>query len=1419
MVFEQDLGKVGMTTAGAWNAATSYERLTLVTLNGSSYISLINNKGVTPGTNTNVWQLVAQKGADGSGSGSGSGGGSGSGSSGGDTIGVAYYSDGYLYWTKNGEWLLDPSGNMVRAQGIDGKDGTSSGGSDTGVAAGAFKSIVFTRSNTRPDTPTGGDFDKPVPAGWYDGIPSGESILWMSTRWFYKDESLTSYTKWSVPSQATDTASVDFEYSSIISPGNPTSNPAFWHNAGTVNDIWMAIRTKKNGEWGDWTVAKIKGENGKDGKDGKDGQGLSIKGSKTSSTELPAEGNTVGDAYLISGNIWVWDGDSWADCGQFKGDPGESSYVHVAYSNDGGETLTVNAAGEADGTVTGKYIGVFVSSSKTRSLTASDYTWTKFEGEDGFGYEYIYRLTADYTAPDVPESSNEDEYVPIGWSDNPQDVTESMPYCWMCSRVKKNSIWGDYQGSKATGKASLFAKYGRDGKNGKDGVSPNTSFKSIIFKRSNTEPAKPGEEQGSFEAPIADGWSDGVPAGEEILWMSTRIFSSDGAAPQQTEWSTPTQVSDNEYMDYEYSSAEEPGVPSKDTPSGAEHNASWSNTADTATIWMAMRVISNGEYAAGSEWKVLRVKGEKGEDGTSLNIKGTKTSSSELPNDGTNKAGDAYLINAEMWIWDGDSWENCGTVRGPAGQNGQTPYIHIKYSNDGGKTFTANNGETPGNYIGIYWDYAAADAASVDSYKPWKKWKGEDGFGYEYIFALTADNTAPAVPTTTSQSDDYIPSGWADTPGDVTEDKPYCWVCYRKKTDGVWGAFVGSKTNSGKAALYSHYGKDGVGRGISEVIEMYAVNNDATTAPTKGWSTIVPDLSATNRYLWNYEIINYTDGDSIVTPESVIGTYGSGRGIESITEYYLISAKSVDVVIGTYGWSESVLVPTTTKPFLWNYEVIKYDDGTSEFGEPRVIGHYGKDGADGNPGTSISKVTEMYLVSANNSGIKTTTTGWSKNIPTITKDLPYLWNYEIISYDDGTSQTTDPCIIGHYGKDGEKGRGIKKITEHYVASASATSSGITETWSDTPTDQLISVDKPYLWNYETIEYDDGTSQSTTPVIIGVFGLSSQNDLAFLNEVFGSANVDSKAGAIVRTIVGVENSNKAVVTMINASDIGRDTTHGRLFIAAGMNGVSTASGIAAAKFKVYEDGTCKVKDLVATNADISGKITATGGTIGPFTIDEYTSMTSKFVSGNVNGRLDLCGGYLRYYTTNTEEGTSFDICVGLKNTTQTGAIEISIEGSSVMYGLVISGSSIPRGRCNGILLRNGANLEVGEATGIFLDSRAYIDMEHGSIQGFHLPMIDSTYNASREIFSSETGSTFTFTTSGGTITLESPGTYVEYDLILAFSSDSYSTLSLSGHTFKVVMNGEVKASPNSVKLYGGHRYHVKYASGDLWYITA
>ena len=64
-------------------------------------------------------------------------------------------------------------------------------------------------------------------------------------------------------------------------------------------------------------------------------------------------------------------------------------------------------------------------------------------------------------------------------------------------------------------------------------------------------------------------------------------------------------------------------------------------------------------------------------------------------------------------------------IQGPTGANGQTSYLHIKYS-DNGTSFTANNGETPGAYIGQYVDFTATDSTVFSKYV-WTKVKGDKG--------------------------------------------------------------------------------------------------------------------------------------------------------------------------------------------------------------------------------------------------------------------------------------------------------------------------------------------------------------------------------------------------------------------------------------------------------------------------------------------------------------------------------------------------------------------------------------------------------------------------------------------------------------------------------------------------------------------
>lgn len=142
-------------------------------------------------------------------------------------------------------------------------------------------------------------------------------------------------------------------------------------------------------------------------------------------------------------------------------------------------------------------------------------------------------------------------------------------------------------------------------------------------------------------------------------------------------------------------------------------------------------------------------------------------------------------------------------IPGTNGTNGKTSYLHIKYSNDGGKTFTGNSGEDVGTYIGTCVDYNQSDPASVRSYK-WAKIKGENG------------------------------------------------------QDGQDGAD----------------GQDGVG--IKSITKYYLASEKSTgiTASTYGWTTTMQSMTETNKYLWSYDKIYYTNEKTVNTTPVIIGVHG-----------------------------------------------------------------------------------------------------------------------------------------------------------------------------------------------------------------------------------------------------------------------------------------------------------------------------------------------------------------------------------------------------------------------------------------------------------------------------------------------------------------------------------------------------------------
>lgn len=200
-----------------------------------------------------------------------------------------------------------------------------------------------------------------------------------------------------------------------------------------------------------------------------------------------------------------------------------------------------------------------------------------------------------------------------------------------------------------------------------------------------------------------------------------------------------------------------------------------------------------------------------------------------------------------------DGKDGTNGTDGSNGEDGKTSYLHIKYSNNGGTTFTGNNGEDPGAWIGVYVDFNINDSNDPSDYK-WTKIKGEPGvtgdpgpagkdgvdglpgIGIEvrYCLGTTTIYGGTSTPGTTRQ-----PTGWNLAVPTPTEETPYIWfiqarVNYTSNTDKV-GTIEGSWSTptklSGTNGLNGENGSKGqiiYPEGIYNVNTVYQGTADKT---------------------------------------------------------------------------------------------------------------------------------------------------------------------------------------------------------------------------------------------------------------------------------------------------------------------------------------------------------------------------------------------------------------------------------------------------------------------------------------------------------------------------------------------------------------------------------------------------------------
>lgn len=349
---------------------------------------------------------------------------------------------------------------------------------------------------------------------------------------------------------------------------------------------------------------------------------------------------------------------------------------------------------------------------------------------------------------------------------------------------------------------------------------------------------------------------------------------------------------------------------------------------------------------------------------------------------------------------------------------------------------------------------------------------------------------------------------------------------YSPNQNGV--CIAGAKGATGPQGPKGDKGNTGAtGNGVKSIVEQYYQSTSATSLAGGSWTTTYPGW-VNGKYIWTRSVITYTSGNDVTTtPICVTGQKGdtgakgdkgntgatgaAGKSIGSVVNYYLATNASSGVTTSTAGWTTNVQSVTATNKYLWNYEVIKYTDGSvASTTTPCIIGAYGDKGATGPKGDKgttgatgatgkgIKSVTEHYAVSASNS---TAPTSWSTTVPTMTSTNRYLWNYETIAYTDNSTSDTTKRVIGVYGDKGNTGatgpqgvkgdkgdkgntgatgaagKGVKSTAITYQASTSGVVTP-TGTWSTTI--PAVSAGS-YLWTRTIITYTDNSTSTSYSV--------------------------------------------------------------------------------------------------------------------------------------------------------------------------------------------------------------------------------------------------------------------------------------------------------------------------------------------------
>lgn len=354
-----------------------------------------------------------------------------------------------------------------------------------------------------------------------------------------------------------------------------------------------------------------------------------------------------------------------------NGIDGKTSYLHIKYSNDGGKTFTSNS-----GETVGDYIGTCTDYNLNDPTTVASYTWAKIKGEQGIQGAKGDKGEQGVAGKDGTDGKNA-TYITVSGTnyDTVQGISKNASY------VLINGIKYDFMPTRGH---TLVV------------INPSSGAIESIKSYDTYTTAS------ALDSPLS-----AVASGKIIC-----LFTADASGLTRTARNTLIECGSAMTDTWGSSRVTHLFIGMKGLEKGNAYEIIAKGSDATKSItayYTASGIVLNGQVGATGP------QGAKGNDGVSPTVSisksGTVTTITITDKNGTH----TQTVN------DGTN----GTA-GKAGADGKTPYFHVKYSNDGGKTFTSNSGEDVGTYIGTCTDYNQADPTTVGSYT-WARIKGETG--------------------------------------------------------------------------------------------------------------------------------------------------------------------------------------------------------------------------------------------------------------------------------------------------------------------------------------------------------------------------------------------------------------------------------------------------------------------------------------------------------------------------------------------------------------------------------------------------------------------------------------------------------------------------------------------------------------------